>query len=286
MARKMNESTLKMIEDYPKLHAQGLSNREIAEIMGVSYKTVLAHLGDIADGMGVWRETLTGGGTAMSDNTVSLLQRYPDLHKAGLSNPDIAKQCHVSMTTLYKHLPKIAKSMGVSRDSLVEDRGQDKRYRKVDVFEAPDEEILVDPCDESKKVPTDLPEFFAEMAASSPYEEVNSRHSQILQKLLAFAERLDLDEPESKNTRVEVFVEDGSILVDGQEAMMDAAKFARLAEKLMQCPECSDLKVKYVPTMARLLKVVAGLDAYDILLDDRAFGYAFFALRQKLNWLL
>lgn len=55
---KMNERTLQMKQNYMRLHEQGLSPNEIADLYKLDVSTVYRYLGEIAEANGVSRASL------------------------------------------------------------------------------------------------------------------------------------------------------------------------------------------------------------------------------------
>ena len=259
-----NERTLKMIKKYPDLFDKGMTNKEIADFCGVSYKTVLFHLGDIAQNMGISRESLleknsTRSKRPNSDGVIKLFERYSDLHKAGLSNPDIAKQCGISVSTLYSYLQEIADKMGVSRESLVEERSR----KKCDKKSAPEVKPSTAEAEEAVKVAAEPTIMWA-------------KARQILEELEEVLDYHDMAERSS----IDVFVEEGRILVNGELAENKVPELTRsFANEIIWRPECAQLTVGQVELLAMLLRITRTSVCYDLFVDDREFLSAFIALR-------
>lgn len=259
-----NERTLKMIKTYPDLFDKGMTNQEIADFCGVSYRTVLYHLSDIARNMGVSRESLleknsTRSKRPNSDGVIKLFQCYADLRKAGLSNPDIAKQCGISVSTLYSHLQEIADEMGVSRESLVEECGK----KKCDKKSAPEVKPSTAEAEEAVKVAVEPTNMWAKVhQILEEFEEVLDYHD--------WAERSSID----------VFVEEGRILVNGELAENEVPELTRSrANEIIWRPECAQLTVGQVALLAMLLEITRTSGPYDLFVDNREFLSAFIALR-------
>ena len=259
-----NERTLKMIKTYPDLYDKGMTNKEIADFCGVSYRTVLSHLGDIAQNMGVSRESLleknsTRSKRPNSDGVIKLFERYPDLHKAGLSNPDIAKQCGISVWTLYNYLQEIADEMGVSRESLVEGCGR----KKCDKKSAPEVKPSTTEAEEAVKVAVEPTSMWAKV-------------HQILEEL---EEGLDYRD-RTERSSIDVFVDEGRILVNGELAENEVPELTRSrTNEIILRPECAQLTVGQVALLAMLLEITRTSGLYDLFVDDREFLSAFIALR-------
>lgn len=278
-SQKSNK-TLKMISNYPFLYEKGMTNKEIAKHCGVSYKTVINCLGKISENMGVPRESLLSDRRAAkapmekkpqaprenSDGVAKLFDRYADLHNAGVSNPDIAKQCGISISTLYKYLPDIAKQMGVPRDSLVEDCGRKpERKSKATYAIAEEKEKVVKP-----------------VVGSRTSDEIGLALKEALDKLYEMLEASDyrkLLNAGSERTTIDVFVEDGKIFINGDEVSNSFDEFSLLTSVIIKRRECADLRVKDVPLLAMLLRITGASKDYNLFVDDTVFGKAFTALR-------
>lgn len=278
---KENERTFKMMKAYPDLYDKGMTNKEIADFCGVSYKTVLYHLGDIAQNMGVSRESLleknsTRSKRPISDGVIKLFERYPDLHKAGLSNPDIAKQCGIGVTTLYGYLQEIADEMGVSRESLVEECGR----KKCDKKSAPEvlRESLVEVCDK-KSAPEVKPSTAEAEEAVKVADEPTSMWAKAHQILEEFKEVLAYCD-RAERSSIDVFVDEGRILINGELAENEVPELTRSrANEIIWRPECAQLTVGQVELLAMLLEITRTSGLYDLFVDDRDFLRAFVALR-------